>query len=366
MAEIICKTSITYVVALVGGLLAKKLKIPMGEILGAVFAVIFLKLFTPLASFPSECKMIVQFMLGAVVASRIGREDVLGIKKMALPFLLIISGLAIYTLLCSSIIYLISAFDIPTSLLSSAPGGMSDMAIIAQDFGASSDYVSAVHVLRSLTIFMFSPILYKSVQKFGKSEVAPKFIADAVNGYDKEPLQVHKTERVLIANKPIATIKTLIIAALGGTIFKTLGVPAGAMIGAIISTIILNLTVGGTFLPIKLKNFTRIGVGCYIGVRIEREFLMNIHTLILPAFVVIFGIMLFTVIMSIIVSRVFRYDLITSMLMCIPGGITEVSVIAEEFGVDQTKIMCVHSLRLICVVSLFPNFIYLLEKIFIS
>lgn len=365
MLDIVLKTLLTFFTALLGGALLKKLKIPMGEILGAVFAVILLNLLTPLALFPSACKTLVQFVLGAVVASRIGKEDVLGIKKMLLPFLLLISGLAVYTVICASIMYSATDFDIPTALLCSAPGGMSDMAMIAQDFGASSNYVSAVHVLRSLSIFVFSPILYRGVIRFGKSERAPSFIRDAVNGYGIETPHIQKIEKTDVSNKALATARTIIIAAVGGTIFKQLGVPAGAMIGAIVSTVIANLTLGGTYVPSKLKRYTRIGVGCYIGVRLERDFLLNLDTLIFPVLLVVCGIMLFTVIMALTISHIFKFDLITSMLMCIPGGITEVSVIAEEFGVDQTKIMCVHSMRLICVVSLFPNLIFLLEKIFL-
>lgn len=350
---------------MLGSALAKRAKIPMGEILGAVFAVIALKLFTPFAEFPSECKTLVQFMLGAVIATRIGRDDILGIRKMALPFLLLISGLAVYTLFCSSLIYTVTDFDIPTALLCSAPGGMSDMAIIAQDYNASSEYVSAIHVLRSLSIFVFSPLLYRSVNKYGRSGKAPKFIADAVAGYGIEQAHIERSEAEEVkGNLTLLTIKTLIAASLGGLLFKQLGVPAGAMIGAIIFTIIANLFLGGTYIPSPAKRYTRIGVGCYIGVRLEREFLMNLDTLIIPALIIICGITLFTIVMSIVISRVFKFDLITAMLICIPGGITEVSVIAEEFGVDQTKIMCVHSLRLICVVSLFPNLIYVLERIF--
>lgn len=362
--QIAAKTVFTYLMALAGSMGAKKLHIPMGEILGSVFVVILLKLFTPLAAFPSSCKMLVQFCLGAVVASRISRQDVAGIKKMAVPFLLIITGLAVYTLLCASLIHANTDFDIPTALLCSAPGGMSDMAIIAQDFGASSDYVSAVHVLRSLTIFAFSPLLYRSVLRFGKSKYAPRFISDAVAGYGVERERADHAARPLEGNKAAAALRTLAAAATGGWLFKSLGVPAGAMIGAIIATIVLNLTAGGAFVPPALKRYARIGVGCYIGIRLEREFLLHLDALIFPVLTVLCGITLFTVIMAFVISHVFKYDLITSMLMCIPGGITEVSVIAEEFGVDQTKIMSVHSLRLICVVGLFPNLIYLLEYLF--
>ena len=322
MPQVILKTVFTYLMALGGSLGAKKLRIPMGEILGPVFVVILLNLLTPLAAFPSGCRTLVQFCLGAVVASRISREDVVGIKKMALPFLLIISGLAVYTLICASIIFVCTDFDIPTALLCCAPGGMSDMAMVAQDFGASSDYVSAVHVLRSLTIFAFSPLLYRSVLRFARSGNAPRWIAEAADGYGQEKAHAEKAVRAPVNHPAAATLRTLAAAALGGALFKYLGIPAGAMIGAIVSTVILNLTAGGVYLPSWLKRYTRIGVGCYIGIRLEREFLLHLDTLIFPVLTVLCGITLFTVLMALVVSHVFRYDLMTSMLMCIPGGIT--------------------------------------------
>lgn len=359
--EILIKIAITYLLAYAVGSVFKKLKIPMGEILGALLTTVLLNLYTPYALFTSECKLLIQITLGASVGSGLSRSDVSHIREMIKPFILLISGLILLTLTAASIIYLNTDFDIPTALLASAPGGMSDMAMIAQSYDAAVNYVSSVHVIRALVVLVFSSSLYRGVYNFAISDKAPKFLSDLVIEKNLEK----KHEKKEKTYSKYSSIKTFIIAAIGGYIFNALDVPAGGMIGAIVVTVAMNLKFEDSHLPKKAKQIARVGVGCYIGVLIKEEFIADLHTLIFPSIVVIIGITLFTVIMAIMMSKIFKIDLVTAMLMSMPGGITEISVIADDFGADQAKIMCVHSLRLICVITLFPHLITIMQWIYL-
>lgn len=359
--ETILKIVLTYSISYMAGKLLKTLRVPMGEIIGAVIAAASLNILTPYALFTSNCRLIVQFILGAAVGAGLSRDDVLHVRAMAKPFSLLMGGFVFLSITLTSIIYFNTDLDIPTSLLSSSPGGMGDMAMLAPSYGASQVYVSIIHVARAMFVLLFSPSIYRAVYKFATSTHAPKFLNELALLGDGEK-QGHKPASVTYSK--YAHYKTLLVAAIGGFTLKTIGVPAGGMIGAILATLIFNLRFGDCRVTPAMKRYARIGVGCYIGCCLQREFLSQLDTLIFPILVVLVGVTVFTILMAILISKLFKIDLVTAMMMCMPGGITEISVIADDFGADQATIMCMHSLRLISVIALFPYLIYLLEWVY--
>ena len=49
--------------------------------------------------------------------------------------------------------------DIITALFASAPGGVTDMALIAEDMGADSTKIAGMHSLRLITVIILFPSL---------------------------------------------------------------------------------------------------------------------------------------------------------------------------------------------------------------
>lgn len=43
------------------------------------------------------------------------------------------------------------------------------------------------------------------------------------------------------------------------------------------------------------------------------------------------------------------------MLMCTPGGCQEMSLMADDLNCDAPKIVIIHTIRIFCVITFFPN-----------
>jgi len=93
-------------------------------------------------------------MLGAVIGSRISKRDVLGIKVVALPALVLILGMIVMNLMVGLAIHYLGGLDITTALFASAPGGLSDMTLIADELRANIDQVAVLQLVRFLTILL--------------------------------------------------------------------------------------------------------------------------------------------------------------------------------------------------------------------
>jgi len=82
-----------------------------------------------------------------------------------------------------------------------------------------------------------------------------------------------------------------------------------------------------------------------------------------PALILVVGLTTFSLILGFIIHKVTGMDLLTALFSCSPGGLADMSIISEAYGAETAKVVILHSLRLMTVVTLFPLiFNYLARK----
>ena len=91
--------AVTLLVAVAGGLLFKRLKMPAPYVVGAMLAVALFNIFTDLAFFPRIIKVGVQSIAGAYIGSGIGRSDLRNLRGVILPALLIMPCMLVVNIL---------------------------------------------------------------------------------------------------------------------------------------------------------------------------------------------------------------------------------------------------------------------------
>jgi len=139
--------------------------------------------------------------------------------------------------------------------------------------------------------------------------------------------------------------------------FKTLDIPSGAILGAAVFVALQNIKYDKIYMPSKMKYCVQLGIGCYIGVQISPESLHIIMQIIIPVLILILASIIYTYICALMIYKFSSFDFTTCMLMCAPGGLNEMSIIAEEVGADAPKVAVMHSIRLICIVAFFYRLI---------
>ncbi len=157
-------------------------------------------------------------------------------------------------------------------------------------------------------------------------------------------------------------IYTLLVAGIGGIIGIKLKIPAGALIGAMISVAIYNIVTGKGDIPINMKILAQIVVGGMIGLNFKMETLYELKNLIVPALILVFGLTFFSICLGFIISKFTGLDLVTALFSTSPGGITDMTLIANEYGAETPKVALMHLMRLITVITVLPIVINLLAR----
>lgn len=350
------KLIITLLVAAIGGLTAKHFKLPVGGMTGAVIAVMVFGLLTNQSYFPVEYKMYVQFFTGALVGVKITAKDVMGMRKMVFPCLLQIFSMLILNMVFGLLMHYVGGLDVTTAFFCSAPAGMQDMALIAADYGANTLYVSIVQMLRIVCIVTFMPTFYKFIiRKKGDVHVAKnETINKKVKGSVGLEVSVQKLGRFVL---------TAIVACTGGFLFRYLGVKSGALIGAIAAVACLSIFTKQAYMPAPVKTATQICAGAYVGALMNVNALKFLPHLLIPVLIMLLGMFVFVYFAGSMMRKVSHLDWLTSLLISTPGGVQEMSLMAQEFDCDSTKVALMHVVRIMAVIFLFPSLIGWLETV---
>ena len=89
---------ITVLMGVTGGLTAIKLKIPAGAIIGSMFAVVAFNILTGKAVFPQETRILLQIGTGAYIGSRIYKKDVIELKNIITPTIILTVTMCLYNI----------------------------------------------------------------------------------------------------------------------------------------------------------------------------------------------------------------------------------------------------------------------------
>lgn len=341
---------LTLAVGVLGAFLARKAKIPAGGMVGAMVLVMAFNLLTQKGFFYGDLRTVVQIASGAMIGSSMKREHVRALKTLVVPMVILWVFMLVMNLTAGGLIIALSDLDPATALFASSPGGMGDMALIASEMGANPAYVAVLHLVRILTIIMFMPPIYR---KIGAN--APEIRTVKENGeVAEEARQKGSKERAV----QLAT--TLAIGTVGGLLFAWLGVPAGAMIGSMLFVAAFSASTDRAYYPSSLRGYTQIAAGVYVGMRMDRASFFTLPDLIVPALILIVSVFIFAFLTGYVMHRATKIPICTALMASTPGGLQEMSILADELGLDAPTIALFHTSRLMFVIAIFPTMLKLM------
>lgn len=143
-----------------GGLLFSFLHIPGGAMLGAVVAVLAVKLLGHMESdTPRLFQLGAQIAIGVMVGNMMTGNTLLEIRAMApmmfgSTVLLIVAGA-----LGAWFIYHSGRLDAGSAILATSPGGLQAVVGMASDLGSNAPAVLAFHLVRIYIVLLVAPIL---------------------------------------------------------------------------------------------------------------------------------------------------------------------------------------------------------------
>lgn len=343
---------ITFIIGAIGGVLLMKLKLPGGLIIGSIFAVAIFNIVTGLAYVPQEGRILAQIIAGAYIGTGVSKNDLIEMKIVFKPALLVVLSLLSLSIIMGIILWLISPMDLVTSLMSSIPGGLSYVPIVSEELGADSSKVAILQFVRLIFgIGIFPYIIHYYNHRTLKQ-------------LPKSNRKVNNTLTTDNKRRGYDGLITFFIASIFGILGYFSGIPSATLVFAMLSIAVLKIYTNKAFLPKWVKQFAQILAGTYIGRGIGIEDLLELKYLFIPSLVIIFGYLGSCFLIGIILNKNFGLTLEEGMFSASPAGASDMALILEDFGVDSKKVIVIQIFRMMVVVSLFPQIMLVLSTLF--
>lgn len=257
------------------------------------------------------------------------------------PWFLFLGFAAIgYGAVSALVLMRLSGVDRATAYFGSMPGGANEMVLVGERQGAMVDRVAFAHSVRMLVVVTLIPtaITYAG---FSASD-------------DYQP--------VLVPFDPVG-LGIMFSAALAvALVAQRLRVPTAFTMGPLLLTIAL--TASGVHLssvPTALTNVAQVLLGCALGARFDRTFLVTAPRFamaMIPAILVMLGLSAAT---GWLISATSGAYLGAALLAAAPGGIAEMSITAKVLRVGVAFVTAAHVVRYMIVVLFNIPIYHLLE-----
>ena len=342
-----------HIVGFSGGWLVKKSKkVPAGMLLGSLASVVLLNLITGYEQeYPMNLRLIIQVFAGAFIGLSFTRADVFRLRILFKPVLILIAMLTIINVIFAILISNFTTLDYFTALFASAPAGVSDMTLIAQDFGANPKQVALLQIFRFAFVVVFFPFLIRRI--LPKKTPEEQAAETAVSIPEQEATRLKKTPRLIL---------TIATAAAGAIIARFLGLPAGTMIGAIAATVLLNTVFQTAYIPPNIRVFIQAFAGCFIGSQITLATLSQLQFLLLPIVFIAVQLVIMAFLTAWVLQRFTPLDHATCLVASVPGGLLEMTILAQDLGLRVPEVVFFHTCRIIAVVSIMPVLLFAITQ----
>lgn len=148
---------------------------------------------------------------------------------------------------------------------------------------------------------------------------------------------------------------TFLLGCVGYYIFNAIHMPAPGLTGAlVINAIVTSLGAPWSKLPIGIILVLQIMIGIMIGSQFNKEKFKQIKKLAIPGLVVGLWMILTGLILGFAIAKLTNIDIGTALFSAVPGGLTEMSVLAMAYHLDVPKVVLFQFLRVVGVYLTVP------------
>jgi len=332
---------LTLIIAILGGYLANKKKVPAAYMLGALFLVAIFNVLFNRAFLPNYFKFVTQIATGTFIGSKFRSEDVKMLKKVIIPGMTMVALMIAFSFILS---YLMSTFlgiDNLTSFFATAPGGIMDISLIAYDFKANTSQVALLQLIRLISVISFVPFFTKKCyERNNKKNIS----------FEQEIKNEIKEEDLF----------TVIVGIIGGIIGYFSHLPAGTMSCSMAMVAYFNVKTHKAYMPLTLRKIIQSFGGALIGAKVTLSDVIALKDLILAIILIIIGFCLMNILVGFFLYKTTKFSLSTALLSASPGGMSDISLMAEDLGANGPQVASMQFLRAIFIVGIYPIIIKIL------
>ncbi len=324
---------ITLLIAFLGAYTFKKLKIPVGAMIGSLVFVAIYNMLTNQAVFYSDLKPLLQLGSGILIGSRINNTIIKNLKHLWKPYVVMMITMLIVLVSMSSLLSRLSDIDTMSTLFGLAPGGATDLTILSADYNANISFVALVHTARRLFIMVGVPFIAGS---FFKKE---------------EHISLHKNKK---DNKTIHLIAAVLCGVLCIFVFKIMNVKSAVMLGAIVGSALSNLCYHNYSTPKNYPFLLQTISGAFVGSTINVDLLSQLSSYSIAVVIVIVETLIIILLNTFLLKYLFKMSPLTSLLASAPGALSDMTLLSEELGGDMPTVAALQIARMFSIILLIP------------
>lgn len=156
---------------------------------------------------------------------------------------------------------------------------------------------------------------------------------------------------------------TIVVAVVGGVGCVKMKLPAGALIGSMLSVALLNLVTGShAVFPSYVRFFTQVATGAYIGARIRKSDISSLKEIMIPVIILSACMLCFGAANGLLLARYTPLGLATALFAAAPAGVADMTLASTYFNAEPAKVALLQVVRLVSVLTLTPGLVKLLSK----
>jgi membrane AbrB-like protein len=330
-------SALLFIAGWLGWRLLDRFNVPVASLLGGVVAVGVVRLSgIQFAHLPSFLPDVLQVILGILIGLRFKRETLPGLKRLALPSLLVSVWMLISCFVVGRIFQSLTNVAPVTAILGSAPGGVAELTLLAFDFDADAVVVATLQLMRLLANVFVVPVLaLRKAQTLSTSGEAK-----------------HQEPEV---RWQWSTVITLLVGICGCLVGQALHLPIPGLIGSLVAVGLTSCLYSElTPLPKSLRVWSQIGIGGMIGINFGQETLLELGLMagpIIATTVVVIGSGL---VLAAVLKKLTHWDDLTCLLAAAPGGVTQFFILAYELGADPLVVSLLQLSRFLAILVILP------------
>lgn len=154
---------------------------------------------------------------------------------------------------------------------------------------------------------------------------------------------------------------TLMVAILGGLLFKLVHIPVPWLLGPMVTMVIVTNTLKRQFVwHVSIRNIGMMVIGYVIGLSMTASALQDMVKQLPSMILMTLLLLLLSAGIAYVISKVSSQDYNTSLLASMPGGLTQIVILAEETeGINLAIVTVTQVMRLMLIIIAMPLLVML-------
>lgn len=312
--------------AVVAGWLAEAIRVPLPWMLGPLFVLAGVSLSgTRLQSLPGG-RQAGQWAIGTALGLYFSPEVVARLGDHAWLVVATAFGSLLVGIACARLTLRFGGVDAPTAFFASLPGGASEMANLAENWGGAVDRIAAAHAVRVLMVVSVVPFALAFAGAHGSDAYTPLV---RVVDWQRVPHLLAAGLAGVAVLSCLRVANAWVLGSLAGVALVTaLGVPLSA-------------------LPRWLVNGGQLLIACSLGPRFSRDFFRAAPRFMAIAAITSAVSLVLAFVLALVLDYLSGAPLATLALATAPGGVAEMCITAKVLQLGVPLVTACHIMRVV-------------------